>query len=121
MNLNSIYITTFDIDGWPLCPRCFQVLHYHSQNKNGSKTIFVEDFSNVELARAVMKEPLRCNNCDWTSPTDIAPAERINLARCTVFTEIVWQPIHPLLPLVRFSEVAFINRGNSWRICMAVN
>ena len=85
MNLNPIYVTAFDRDGWPLCPKCRHPLSCWG----GEYASEYQHFAAV----AGMKGKLKCTHCDWTTPTNIPANRRINLARCTVSHKVHWEPI----------------------------
>ena len=114
MNLNPIFVTLFDHDGWPLCPKCQHELRtdtlpidgYTQAKPDHVATCYPLDIA--DLAHLAMTRPLVCNHCEWRTPTALDPLRTFNLPRCLCTTEPGWTAHdYPGLPLVKLIIVKF--------------
>ena len=113
MNLNPIFVTLFDHDGWPLCPKCQCELRTDTLAHDGFTQVKPDKIASypldiADLAKLAMQHPLVCNHCEWRTPTTFDTRRTFNLTTCLCTTEPGWNALQtPGLSRVKLILVKF--------------
>lgn len=111
MNLNPIFVTLFDHDGWPLCPKCQHALRtntIHSDGYTQQKPPATCTAGTIaDMIHLAMQRPLVCDRCCWKTPRRLDPAHTLNLAAVPTYIQLKWMDQGHGLPSTKFQRVLF--------------
>lgn len=109
MNLNPIFVTLFDHDGWPLCPKC--EAHLRCSTYDPASVPKVMNLAAPDPFKLVvpilMRQPLECDQCGWITPRHLDPDKTINLAIVPSYIHPKWADMGHGLPRIYLQQAFF--------------
>lgn len=126
MNLNPIYVTVFDQDGWPLCPKCDGHLQAVGMPTIPGSFLSGPGKTPYDLILPIlMRQSLKCPNCEWLTPTELDPKLTFNLIQVrSIDLATKWGRMTQALPRIRITRYRFVALSpqvHDWAMWFGVN